>query len=55
MSTQEKYGIGINQNRQSPNKPYLMFVDNCIIFLGPITRSERNVKHMLDHYYRVYG
>lgn len=55
MSMQKKSGIDIQLNKDWSNIPYLMFVDNYIIFCKPTKTAAPNVGNTLDHYCNVLG
>lgn len=55
MENQPKSGIGINLNKDTPKISYLIFADDCIIFLGQIKTATKNIKQVLDHYFMVSG
>lgn len=50
---QKKFGIGIKLKKDCLNISYLMFTDNYFIFCKVTKTAARNVRNILDHYYKV--
>lgn len=53
MTNQPKSGIGVKFNKDTPNIPFLMFADDCIIFLQDNKNAANIIKQTLDHYCMV--
>lgn len=53
MSMQKIFGIVIKLSKGCSNIPYLIFAYNCIIFCRTTKTAAYNVRHILDHYYKV--
>lgn len=52
-SMQPKFDISIKLNKECPNVPYLMFADDSIIFGRATKRESRELRYILDHYFKV--
>lgn len=53
MSTQAGSNICIKLVKDSHNIPYLMSLDDCIIFCKTTKKTGRNVKYIIYHYCRL--
>lgn len=54
MANVSKFGIGIKVAKNGLTIPYLMFVDNCLIF-GKATRSATRNEDILENYCNILG
>lgn len=55
LANQKKFGIGIKIGKDSPSIPYLMFIDDCVIFCSITKKEATMIKRVLDHYCLVSG